>query len=741
MLIGIGMSLMAGLKSSASPASLFANGEVGVWYDPSSVANLAWRYNLLEQTEAFNDAYWSKAGVTVSVNSSTAPDGSATADKLVEDTSTGNHRALNYIGVTVTAGAAYVWSVYAKASERTVVRLSNNNVLGATFDLANSAAASSVSSGITAASQSVGSGWFRLTISGNAATSTERLIAAIVVGGNTSYTGDGTSGIFVWGAQLELGSTVTAYQMITDVVTQTIANCPNNTLYQDSAGTTPVTTPAQTVGLMLDKSKGLVLGSELITNGDFATDTIWTKGTGWTISGGVATKTAGTASNLYQPIFATDAAAKNKITVITFDTTVTAGSFTLSSGGYNVSPTVTASGSYSFRITASEPSSDRNFYVLASAAFAGTIDNVSVKELMGNHAVQATLAQRPTYGINPITGTRNLLTYTEQFDNAAWAKTSLTVSGNQVSYVGGLGGVKECAQLVAILGGTANKTLTAYVTVSGSGTFRLKNTHSAVLDNFSANITATSTPQTVTLTVTNGASAGNGLQAISVINSTGDAAFNLTVHQFQLEASATATAYQKVVSQYEVTQAGVQSAGYIAFDGVDDGMVTNTITPAIDKVQVFAGVRKLSDAAEAVLLEMNTTYDTGNGAFALFAPGGISVARDSAFVWASKGTLKSFSGPVAAAFPAPITNVLAGVGDISSDVNILRVNGVQASQSTANQGTGNFLAYPIYIGRRGGTTQPFNGRLYSLIVRFGANLTDGQITSTESWVNSKVGAY
>jgi len=61
-----------------------------------------------------------------------------------------------------------------------------------------------------------------------------------------------------------------------------------STLYQDSAGTTPVTAVEQPVGLMLDKSKGLVLGPELVTNGTFDTDTGWTKGTGWSISGGQA---------------------------------------------------------------------------------------------------------------------------------------------------------------------------------------------------------------------------------------------------------------------------------------------------------------------------------------------------------------------------------------------------------------------------------------------------------------------
>jgi len=63
------------------------------------------------------------------------------------------------------------------------------------------------------------------------------------------------------------------------------------------------------------------------------------------------------------------------------------------------------------------------------------------------------------------------------------------------------------------------------------------------------------------------------------------------------------------------------------------------------------------------------------------------------------------------------------------------------AQNTGNQGTGNFLAYPLYIGRRGGTTLPFNGQIYNMIVRFGANLDAGTITSTETFVNEKTGAY
>jgi hypothetical protein len=66
----------------------------------------------------------------------------------------------------------------------------------------------------------------------------------------------------------------------------------------------------------------------------------------------------------------------------------------------------------------------------------------------------------------------------------------------------------------------------------------------------------------------------------------------------------------------------------------------------------------------------------------------------------------------------------------------LRVNG--SASSTADQGTGNYLTYPLYIGRRGGTSLPFSGHIYGLVVRFGANLDASTITQTETWVGRRV---
>jgi hypothetical protein len=152
-------------------------------------------------------------------------------------------------------------------------------------------------------------------------------------------------------------------------------------------------------------------------------------------------------------------------------------------------------------------------------------------------------------------------------------------------------------------------------------------------------------------------------------------------------------------------------------------------------VQVFAGVRKLSDAAQGIVAEMSATIVSNAGAFALTAPN--SAAANYNF--SSKGTTQADN--VVTTYTAPITSVISGLGDIGGASNFIRVNGSQVGSTLTTQGTGNYLAYPLYLGRRGGTTLPFNGRLYSLITRFGANLTAGQITSTETWVNGKTGAY
>ena len=70
---------------------------------------------------------------------------------------------------------------------------------------------------------------------------------------------------------------------------------------------------------------------------------------------------------------------------------------------------------------------------------------------------------------------------------------------------------------------------------------------------------------------------------------------------------------------------------------------------------------------------------------------------------------------------------------------MIRTKGIQIAQSTTDQGTGNCLAYPLYTGRRGGTSLPFNGLVYSKIIRFGATPTADTITSADRWTGQRAG--
>lgn len=452
---------LMGSTAPFTPAVLFGASEPGVWYDPSDVANLAWRRNLLTFTEQFDNAAWVKSGATVSANAAAAPNGTTTADKLVENTANTNHRATQ--DFTVTSGLDYTFTVYAKSVERSRIILLlvlAGSFRVQTFNLDSGTVQASASSGAAltnpvATIADAGNGWFRCSLKVTTASSGAMNTGFDINNSDASssaYLGDGTSGILIWGAQLELGSVATDYQRISDVNTEVIERFPSATLYQDPAGTIPVTGPAQTVGLALDKSKGLVLGSEAVVNGGFATDTDWTKGSGWTISGGVASCDGSVQfSQLSQPnVTPLSKYFKVSFTLVSKGASVTNLRVVLG-GAFVGQVDVTSAGTYSGVFFNSGGSLTFALQTQAGtgAAFAVSIDNISVKELPGNHATQATLASRPTYGIVPLGGRRNLLLNT---DTLATQNVTVTAVSHVLSFTGTgtitLSGVSTAGPLV-----------------------------------------------------------------------------------------------------------------------------------------------------------------------------------------------------------------------------------------------------------------------------------------------------
>jgi hypothetical protein len=192
------------VPTTSAAAGALRRGDRGVLIEGS-------RTNLLTYSQQFDDAAWGKTRSSITANATTAPDGTLTADKLVENTDNNTHFVLNNSAVTVTSGAPAVYSVFLKAGERTIAQVLDNDVTGATFDLS-SGVATDVPAGVTATITALANGWYRCAMVRNAGSVNGRIVVRLVSTGTTSsYTGDGTSGIFIWGAQLEAASFPSSY--------------------------------------------------------------------------------------------------------------------------------------------------------------------------------------------------------------------------------------------------------------------------------------------------------------------------------------------------------------------------------------------------------------------------------------------------------------------------------------------------------------------------------------------------
>jgi hypothetical protein len=191
-------------------------------YDPVTLAPKGLlieeqRTQLLLRSEEFDNAAWSKTALTVTANAAVSPDGSATADKLIPTTATTTSRFVN-ADLSITVSLVYTQSVYAKAAGYSVLQITGSTGFGTVhqnFDL--DAGTLGGTNGGTATITPVGNGWFRCTYTLPATSTTPagRMLFAIVPNANSGrlaeFTGDGVSGAFLWGAQLEVGSFATSY--------------------------------------------------------------------------------------------------------------------------------------------------------------------------------------------------------------------------------------------------------------------------------------------------------------------------------------------------------------------------------------------------------------------------------------------------------------------------------------------------------------------------------------------------
>jgi hypothetical protein len=206
---------MALIQKAFSDIITFSRSSNATRIGPTGLVEYA-PHNLLTYSEHFDNAAWLKSNSSITANAIAAPDGTITADSVIENSSVGLHGV--YPGVTITANIPYTYSVYLKAGTRSYLRMyivdnSGSHGVYADVNLASGviSAAVAIGTGGSAASSitSVGNGWYRCSLTGTPNGGITSITASLYMQqsyqGSISYTGDGASGLYLWGAQLAVG--------------------------------------------------------------------------------------------------------------------------------------------------------------------------------------------------------------------------------------------------------------------------------------------------------------------------------------------------------------------------------------------------------------------------------------------------------------------------------------------------------------------------------------------------------
>jgi len=228
----------------------FRRASTGTYVDSDGLIKTS-PVNLLYNTTTYSN--WINSGQSIQTNAAISPSGLNDAVKLVADASAGGK--ISYRSATTTT--TNVCSVYVKAGEYTNIQLRelsaarfyvNFDLSAGTYAVPQSGSAPAGGFDfISADIQDVGNGWYRCIVVNSRVVGLAFSIAgypnsASVATSNPNFTGDGTSGVYIWGAQVEEGSTATDYIP----TTTTISGAPR--FDHD-----PVT--GESLGLLIEESR------------------------------------------------------------------------------------------------------------------------------------------------------------------------------------------------------------------------------------------------------------------------------------------------------------------------------------------------------------------------------------------------------------------------------------------------------------------------------------------------------
>jgi len=173
------------------------------------------RSNLITQSEYFETSEWTTPNVVFETNKAISPDGGLNATKFRANSANSTHWAST--DVTLTSGQDYTFKLYLKSAEYDWVQISlfGTGWVGSSKKInfnASTGEFGTTDTGIVFDSNPMGNGWHEVFIT-NEAASTSAVIRVYPMPSDnaTSYQGDGSSGLYIFGAQLEKGSYPTSY--------------------------------------------------------------------------------------------------------------------------------------------------------------------------------------------------------------------------------------------------------------------------------------------------------------------------------------------------------------------------------------------------------------------------------------------------------------------------------------------------------------------------------------------------
>jgi len=254
------------------PRITFTRASTATYYDGETSA-LA-EQNLVLQSQTLDNASWTKLGVSVATDSTTAPDGTTTAETVTTTAGAGTDNISQTIAIA--SGVSYTYSVYAKYLATQWLRI--RMITGVTgnpstwFDVQNGVVGT-VESGMTASIVSVGNGWYRCIVSFTtaAASNIPTMYFSTTNGGSPSSIG---LNMYLWGAQLEQRSAVTAYTPTTTAaITNYIPVLLTAQAGQARFDHNPTT--GDSLGLLIEEQRtNLVTYSEQFDNAAWATSAL-----------------------------------------------------------------------------------------------------------------------------------------------------------------------------------------------------------------------------------------------------------------------------------------------------------------------------------------------------------------------------------------------------------------------------------------------------------------------------------